>query len=213
MPRATSQQTILKQLKQHGGQSVKVLARSLEMTTMGLRQHLAELQSQGLVEPGIEARQTRGRPLHLWELTAAGHREFPDAHRQISVELLDAIRDEFGESGVEQIVARRSRPIEQRYARALNGDGELADRLQSLARLRTVDGYMAEVRLLPDQNWLFIENHCPVCAAAENCPRICDAELQLFQKLLGSQADIQRADHLLAGDRRCAYTVKRRTFQ
>jgi predicted ArsR family transcriptional regulator len=65
---------------------------------------------------------------------------------------------------------------------------------------------MAEVRLLPD-GWLLIENHCPICSAAQECQQFCKTELDTFQAVLGTQASVERIDHLLAGARRCAYKV------
>jgi predicted ArsR family transcriptional regulator len=30
-----------------------------------------------------------------------------------------------------------------------------------------------------------VENHCPICAAAKECVKLCQGELELFQKALG----------------------------
>lgn len=65
---------------------------------------------------------------------------------------------------------------------------------------------MAEIRLLPD-GWLLIENHCPICAAAESCQQFCRTELALFQQLFAETATVSRVDHLLSGARRCAYKL------
>ena len=67
----------------------------------------------------------------------------------------------------------------------------------------------AEVRQLPDNSWLLIENHCPICSAAKNCPRFCESELELFEKLLGDQVEIKRTEYLLEGNRRCAYKISK----
>ena len=205
-----SQRIILDHLKQHGAQSVKVLARHLDMTTMGIRQHLAEMQANGLVNSTVQARQTRGRPMHLWELTIKGHDQFTDGHRDESVALINVIREELGESGLERMVDLRCENLEQRYRTLLAGHDDLPTRIQILARLRTADGFMADVRMLPNQNWLLIENHCPIRRLAETCHRYCHAELRIFQNLLADQASVTRTDYRLHGDRRCAYRIARR---
>ena len=33
--------------------------------------------------------------------------------------------------------------------------------------------------------WLLVENHCPICAAAQVCQGLCDGELALFKAALG----------------------------
>ena len=206
---AESQKTILDQLKRHGPQSVKVLAKRLNMTTMGVRQHLQDLQKNHLVTTTTEARQTRGRPLHLWRLTADGHDHFPVRHQELNVELLTTIRDELGESVLIDLVDKQADKTAHRYNTLLRDFNDLEDRLTALAHVRTKDGFMAEVRLLPDQSWLLIENHCPICSAAKSCRRYCESELDLFRKVLGSQVDIKRTEYLLEGNRRCAYKISK----
>ncbi len=72
--------------------------------------------------------------------------------------------------------------------------------------MRTEEGYMAEVKR--DQGaFLFIENHCPICAAATACQGFCSTELDLFRAVLGEGVSIERVTHIVSGDRRCAYRV------
>ena len=80
MDLAKSQEKILQRLKTRGEQSVKILSNQLDMTTMGVRQHLAELENKGFVTQTREEKQTRGRPVHLWRLTQTGHQRFPDGY-------------------------------------------------------------------------------------------------------------------------------------
>lgn len=207
MATGKSHERILNYLKSRGPQSVRLLAKELAITTMGVRQHLTELAAQGLVSATAEARQRRGRPLRLWKLTEAGHARFPDNHALVTLELIDVIRERLGESALNELVDARGEQLGRQYAAALTDSGEeLSDRVQALARLRSEEGYMAEVRLLPD-GWLLIENHCPIRAAARQCRQFCDTELSLFQQLLSERATVERSDHLLAGARRCAYKI------
>jgi predicted ArsR family transcriptional regulator len=202
-----SQQVLLERLKTRGPQSVKILAKQLDMTTMGVRQHLAELQSRGCVSQTREAKQNRGRPVHLWRLTQAGHQQFPDGHAQITLELIAVIRDSLGEDSLNRLIDQRSARVESHYRAALEScPADPQARLTRLAELRTEEGYMAEIRLLPD-GWLLIENHCPICAAAESCQQFCRTELALFQQLFAETATVSRVDHLLSGARRCAYKL------
>ena len=41
-----------------------------------------------------------GRPRRLWRLTDKAQARFPDTHAQLTVEMLAAVREEFGEDGV-----------------------------------------------------------------------------------------------------------------
>ncbi len=204
---AASQIKILNRLKTRGPQSVRILASQLGMTTMGVRQHLAELQTHALVKQTEEARQTRGRPVHLWKLTPEGHRQFPNSHEQVALELIATLQADLGQTHLNRLIDSRSQRLQTRYEQALERSGPaLEDKVRVLTELLEHDGFMPEVRLLPD-GWLLIENHCPVCAAAEKCPQFCQSELDMFRSLLANYADVERVDHLFAGGRRCAYKI------
>lgn len=177
------------------------------MTTMGVRQHLTDLEIKGLVAQTQEERQTRGRPVHLWKLSNSGHARFPDGHSQATIELIDVIRSTLGEESLNQLIDSRSVKIEAGYRAQLEAAApELQPQIERLAQLRTDEGYMAEVRLLPD-GWMLIENHCPICTAATSCQQFCKSELEIFQRLFEKEATVKRTDHLLAGARRCAYKI------
>jgi predicted ArsR family transcriptional regulator len=197
----------LYRLKTRGPQSVKILSNQLRMTTMGIRQHLAELEQTNLVTRTKEEKQTRGRPVHHWKLTQQGHQQFPDSHSQISLELINTIRSNLGETALNNLIEARSNQVFEEYREAIDqSNDELGAKISILARSRSDEGYMSEVRLLPD-GWLLVENHCPICAAAEACQQFCRSELTLFQQLLENKASVERVDHLLTGARRCSYKI------
>jgi predicted ArsR family transcriptional regulator len=203
-----SQVSILQQLKMHGPQSVKILANRLGITTMGVRQHLDELYSKDLVGQTAQEKQTRGRPVRLWKLSALGHGQFPNTNEEVTVDLITMVRDEMGDSVLEQLVEIRTESILHHYKDQISkAENTLESQLQTLARLRTEEGYMAQLRLLPDRNWLLVENHCPIYAAATACQQFCSCELSMFQQLLEGKAIVERVDHLLHGARRCAFRI------
>jgi len=207
MELSKTQDRIMHRLKTRGPQSVKILSKQLDMTTMGVRQHLADLETKGLVAQTQEERQTRGRPVHLWKLSAAGHGRFPDTHSQTTLELIDVIRSSLGEDKLNQLIDDRSKLIEKAYKDQLAAaEPGLQQQIERLAQLRSEEGYMAEVRLLPD-GWMLIENHCPICSAATSCQQFCRSELEIFMRLFENKASVVRTDHLLSGARRCAYKI------
>jgi predicted ArsR family transcriptional regulator len=66
---------------------------------------------------------------------------------------------------------------------------------------------MAEVKPDGKDGFLFIENHCPICAAASACQGFCTSELDVFRSVMGTGVTVERSEHILGGDRRCAYRV------
>ncbi len=124
--------------------------------------------------------------------------------------MLEAVRAEFGGTGLDRLIARRERTAETAYAKALAPAGTLQDRVLRLTALRAAEGYMADWSQTADGDYLLVENHCPICAAAAACQGFCRAELDLFRHALGREVDVERTDHILAGARRCAYRITAR---
>lgn len=220
-----TRQAILELLKRNGPLAAQDMAARLGLTPMAVRQHLYDLADQKLVSRvatagphagadaaanGEAAGAAVGRPVRAWELTAAAQTFFPDGHAELAVELITSIRQTFGEAGLQRFVEQRSQDQIEAYRTALSSAAGLKEKLTALAEARTKEGYMAEV--LPDEDggYLFVENHCPICAAATACTGICSAELQVFQAALGTEVTVERREHLLTGARRCAYAVASR---
>jgi len=196
---------MLLELKTRGPARTLDLAARTGISRQAARDHLERLAAEGLVQHAT-APAGVGRPRRTCSLTATGHGRFPDTHAQMTVELIAAIRGEFGEAGLARLVGRREQAMARQYERSLRGVHTLAGRLQRLAKLRSAEGYMADVMRRDGGGFVFVENHCPICAAATACQGFCRSELALFARLL-APARVERIEHILAGSRRCAYLV------
>src|SRR6202035_4669463 len=210
MPSGSSSR-LLYTLKSRGPQATSALARALGITVVGIRQHLAKLHAEGLVAFDDQAGEI-GRPKRVWRLTAKGHGRFPDTHGDLTVNLIGGIRLVFGEAGLDRLIAARQDSAVMAYRRALEPCSGLEDRVRTVARLRTEEGYMAEFGAEPDGSFLLIENHCPICAAAKSCQGFCRSELELFQAAFGPGVSVTRQEHLLSEGRRCVYRIARLGF-
>jgi predicted ArsR family transcriptional regulator len=197
---------IVRLLKTEGALDSAQLARRLGLTAMAVRQHLYVLQEEKFVvaeeRPG-----PIGRPAKYWRLTPAADRFFPTAYAELSVALIDAMSSALGAQGVERVLASRSRQQHASYSERITAHAPLHKKLHQLARIRTEEGYMAEVKREGKEGFLFIENHCPICAAAAFCKGFCETELELFRSVLGPDISVERVEHILSGQRRCAYRI------
>lgn len=206
MRQQSSSERILYLLKTRGPQTAAVLAGELGMSTMGARQHLHKLERQQLVGRFERAEQV-GRPRQYWQLSAAAQARFPDRHADLSLALIENVRELFGEEGLDKLITRRERQTERDYLQALGASTDLGERLGRLAELRSAEGYMAETRYDEDEQcWLLLENHCPIRTAAESCQGFCRAELELFRRVLN--AEVERSEHIVLGARRCCYRIR-----
>jgi predicted ArsR family transcriptional regulator len=186
--------------------STAAVAGLMQMSVPGARQHLQHLLQSNLVE-STRRSEGVGRPALYWHLTDTAVTRFPDTHAELSQQMIDAIRTTLGDAALNRVVATSQRQMESRYAAAIDGARRIATRLERLANARTADGYMATVERT-DDGWLFVENHCPICAAATQCQGFCAGELAMFKRLLDGAA-VERTEHIVSGARRCAYRVTR----
>jgi predicted ArsR family transcriptional regulator len=197
---------ILFHLKSRGPGETRAVASALGVSRQAALQHLERLAADGLVAHSDERRGV-GRPRRLWSLTEKAQGRFPDAHAQLTVEMLEALRAEFGPTAVDRLIARREAATTRAYAETMAGRDTLQDRVAALAEIRTAEGYMADWSPDPGGGFLFVENHCPICAAAAACQGFCRAEAAVFGAVLGPDVRVERTEHLLAGARRCAYRI------
>lgn len=204
-PKRPAADRLLLLLKTRGPQTAADLGAIVGVTGEAARQQLVRLAADGLVASTAEPRGV-GRPAQVWSLTDAGNARFPDAHAELTVQLIRLVRAQFGEEGLDRLIDARSSESKAAYAVALEGAAGLGEKVARLAEERTREGYMAESRA-EEGGYLLIENHCPICAAAAACQGFCRAELEAFRAVLGPGASVERAEHIIGGDRRCAYRI------
>ena len=204
---AKRRSAIIDHLKQEGPSDAALMADRLGISAMAVRQHLYGLRDEKLVDYEEEARPL-GRPAKLWRLTSAADRFFPDGHAELTLGLIGSMNEAFGDKGLEKMLALRAKDQIAGYRRVVGAKKTLKGRLAALARLRTDEGYMAAVESDGSGVFCFVENHCPICAAASVCQGLCALELEVFQAVMGPEVSVERTDHILAGARRCAYRVE-----
>jgi predicted ArsR family transcriptional regulator len=192
-------------LKMRGPQTAAVLGAALSITGEAARQQLVKLAADGLVEATAEPHSV-GRPAQLWRLTGKGNARFPDTHAELTAQLIAAIRSELGEAALDRLIAARAAGSLANYTAALEGVADLGERVARLAEARAREGYMAESHAEGD-GYLLVENHCPICVAATACQGFCRYERDIFEQALGTGVSVERTEHIVSGDRRCAYRV------
>jgi len=194
------------------------LARLMGVSDAAMRQHLEQLEVDGVVrrdtaDHPIDARH-RGRPALHWTLDRDGPSSivdvfptaFPDRHDDLVVDLLSAIESELGPDALERVLARRGERQAANYRESI-GRGPLSERVARLARQRDLEGYRAEAVTASDGAMILTEHHCAISDAAKSCGSLCESELTAFRVALGTDVSVERTRHALAGDGRCSYRI------
>ncbi len=204
-----TRRALLEMLKMRGELSSLQMAHELGISTMAIRQHMQELEAAGDVS-SVSRAQGKGRPTKFWCLTPGAARHFPDRHRDLILDLLGNVSSVLGEDAMDRLLDERADEQVRQYARRVQACEALAERVDELAKLRREEGYMAEASEEAEGVFRLVENHCPICAAAEACKGLCTRELSVFERVLGPGCSIERVEHMLSGSRRCAYTISAR---
>ena len=193
---------ILKLIKLQYNMTVNELAEALSISSMGVRQHLAILEKEGLVEFQRE-KPKRGRPVHLYQLTEKGNNLFPLSYESFALNLLQEMGRLDGCGLINKVLRGRVKSHMESYARRLEGKS-LAEKVKILTEIRDEEGYMAEFTE-DDEDYMLVEHNCPIVSIAEEYPHVCETELALFRRSLGQK--IHREEHLMNGSHRCSYRI------
>ena len=212
-PSATRHQ-ILVHLRQAGPSTPDGLAVALNASRTGILQQLYALEEAGLVSHASEKHGV-GRPRHVYDVTADAQGLFPTDYGGFASGLVKAIEAVGGADLVEQVFAARRRQIGDRtrrhMAERLADGAPLGERVRVLAELQDDAGYLADAVIAEDGTLRLREHNCAIDKIARRTSAPCDAELALFQEVLG--ADVVRESHIASGDRCCTYVVSTRPDQ
>ena len=197
---------ILQLLKMRASMTISQLTEALHISQMGVRQHLAILEAEGLVEHSRQ-KQGRGRPPHVYQLTDQANSLFPTTYANFAVGLMHEVVKFNGPDFINKIFRGRMKAQLEAYQLRLKGK-TLCGRVKELARIRDEEGYMARFDENAD-DYILIEHNCPIAVIAQEYPRVCEIELALFRQSLG--AKVIREEHLMQGSHRCCYRIPKPT--
>lgn len=202
-----TRRALIEMLKRRGKLSSQEMATELGVSSMAVRQHMQELEQSGEVS-SESVSQGKGRPTKFWCLTPLADRHFPDRHRDLMLDLLGNVKSALGEEALDRILDERSEHQVEQYREKLKDAGSLKAKVETLAKVRTEEGYLAEALKEEDGGLVLVENHCPICAAATACSGLCARELEVFRRVLGEGCEVERVEHMLSDGRRCAYRIQ-----
>ena len=191
---------VARSILENGPSTAVIIGERLSLTPAGVRRHLDLLIEDGILEarePHVALTRGRGRPSKVFVMTDEGREKFEHSYDDLAVAALRFISaregaqvvSEFAQSRADEI-SRKAVPI---LAKAKNKSAALADFL-------TEEGYASTVQS-HGQGAELCQHHCPIAHVASEFPQLCEAETELFSKLLGTH--VQRLATIAHGDGVC----------
>jgi predicted ArsR family transcriptional regulator len=192
--------TILRHLQRQGQATIKELEEVLGVSTTAVREHLVNLQVDGLIATRSE-RRGPGRPRLVYALTDKARSQFPKQYDTLIKLVLREIGADEGPAKVEQILARVSQRLADEYSDHIQGV-DVKARLAELRTLLESRGVPAEVAPDGDAIRLFA---CPYYDIAQAHPEVCSMERQMIEYVLGEKVAIGKT--IREGHHNCQFVV------
>lgn len=203
---APTRERVAASILDHGPSTVSALAQRLQVTPAAIRRHLDQLSAEGVVEATeqrVYGARGRGRPAKVFVLTDKGRGKFFQAYDDLAASALRYLAEHGGPQAVSDFARHRTGELEDRY-KSMVGGATGTRRTKALAKALTRDGYAASVQKAPSGDQL-CQHHCPVAHVAAEFPQLCEAETEVFAKLLGRH--VQRLATIAHGDGVCTTSV------
>ena len=201
-----TRQRVALSLLEDGPSTAAELAERLAITAAAVRRHLDQLLTDGAVDARAErirGARGRGRPARVFVITAAGRDAFEQAYDDLAASAMRFLATTGGDDAVRAFAKHRVADLETRYRPIVEAVPE-HERAAALAAALSGDGFAATARTAPSGEQI-CQHHCPVAHVAEEFPQLCEAETEVFARLLGSH--VQRLATIAHGDGICTTNI------
>jgi predicted ArsR family transcriptional regulator len=200
---SSTRKNILFLIKKNGNMSIDGLSKVIDITPMGIRQHLIALEKKGLVKYA-SVKKGIGRPGFIYSLTETAHDLFPYSYDKLAIDILRNIRKYEGDEKVEKIFGWRKDKILNTSRNALAGMETLGDKVNGLKDILESEGHFVEVSE-GAENYHLNQYHCPISRVSVEFRDACNSELQLYRELLGRE--VKRVQAISEGANSCLYMI------
>jgi predicted ArsR family transcriptional regulator len=199
----STRKNIILQLKKNGGMSIEELSKVIDITPMGIRQHLLALEKRGIVHY-IARKRGIGRPGFIYMLTEAANDLFPTSYDRFCLGVLRDIRMREGDEKIAKIFGWRRDRLYKAKKEFLAGKESLEDVMAALKQALEEEGHFVEVTR-NNGHYQLKQYHCPIHKIAVEFREACAHELMLYRELVGK--DVLREQSVSEGAASCLYLI------
>lgn len=199
-----TRRTLLQLMKRRGEISLDDAMEATDLARTTLREHLNQLERDGLVHRRTE-KQGRGRPRLRYRLSDGAEPLFPHRDGLLLRHLLRYLKDRGEESLIEGFFesfwAARTREVEHRL-RQVGAEGDMARKLEVLEEVLREEGFMPEIER-DGERLVVRECNCPFSEAVKQTRLPCRLEAAFYEAVFDAQ--IERVSYIPEGRSACSY--------
>jgi predicted ArsR family transcriptional regulator len=197
------QQLLALLLSNKAGLTVDDLSAQLKITRNAVRQHLAALERDSLVERG-ETKPSGGRPEQLYLLSDRGAELFPRRYSWFSELLIEAMGADIGREAVGDKLDQMGRAVGRQLLNSKASPPDRASRVAAMAAIMKELGYAAEVAPPPADDTIEAVN-CVFHNLAAKFPEVCRFDLGLIGAF--TDAKVEHQECMVRGGHKCCFKL------
>jgi len=176
---------IIEAIKCSNGITVADLARELDMSYMGVKQHCQKLEEKGFLKVWRVPRNGVGRPEKLYLLTSKCDELFPHPSTEMLLDVMEGVKKFFGGSAPEKIFFHHFERQRAEWAEPISKGKSLVEKATRLAALRDKAGCFSRCKYDNKLGFRIEEYHHPLKELFSIYPGLVKQELRMMEKLLG----------------------------
>ena len=180
---------IIAELKRSGGLAIPELAKLLDMSYMGIKQHCIRLEEQGYLKAWRVPRVEVGRPQKLYKLTKKCDELFPDGGVQLVLDLLDGVKATFGETAPEKLLYHYFEKERDQWITAVRPGKSLVEKATRFVDARMKAGHFCHCHYSAETGFIIEEYHHPLDQVFIQYPGLKVMETRMIEQALSTKVD------------------------
>ncbi len=197
---------IITTLKKNGQMTVEDLSKVINITPMGVRQHLLILERKGIVEYTTKKHGV-GRPGFLYKLTDYAEFLFPKNYQDLAMDILTYIEERDGRERIMDIFRQRKEKLFKGKIGHLSEITDLRNKIETLTELLDREGNMVELE--EDDRYFYLKQYnCPIHEISKRYKEACINDYELMKDLTG--VNIIHKERISDGDPACVYLIPKK---
>ena len=173
-----TREKIIMLLKKNGPMPIDELSKELNITSMGIRQHLLSLERKGLIDY-VTKKQGIGRPAFLYKLTDRADDLFPKAYHSFIIDTFKDIEKNEGRDKIDELFKWRRMRLFKDTKDMLSDKINLDEKVYGLKDMLESKGYLVELDE-SENAFTLKEFNCPILQVASEFKEACKHELQFY---------------------------------
>lgn len=198
--KSDTRRRLLLLIKHRGSVSLDEAMKATGMSRTNMREHLGQLERDGLVRRSTNKASGRGRPSHQYGLSKEAARLFPSLEDNMFGQMLDYLQNRGDDELIAEFFEQYWNAREREVREAMK-DG---DPLEVLEELLREQGFMPEIEQGED-GLVIRECNCPFPEAVRRTRLPCKLEARFFERVLDKRTT--RVSHIPDGSPACTYEL------